>query len=572
MSDVGDFPRGLSEGIDVAPSATAAWYPIADLSAKAEEGGEFAYSNRKIWLGRTLSEGEPPVGWIDDRHMITIAGSRSGKGTSSIIPNLCEYLGSIICVDPKGENAKLTACRRGFGTSQVAGIGQDVFVLDPYGTSGVGQEYLATFDPMAGLGESNPHSLEEASLIAEALVVTADQKDAHWDDSARALIEALILHVISWPGEEGDRSLVRVRELLRDGDRLGLEHYRSVMRKHLEVEADRDLPRDVRQVTAFQVLLTSMGENPAFGGVVSGIATGLQDLGEKELGSILSTARRNLKFIDASEMQQSLRSSDHTLKLEDLKRTVNGVTAYLVLPSRMMAINSRWVRLVLNLLIARFERDEVKKPRNGLPVLAILDEFPTLRHMAALENAIGYMAGFGLKIWTFLQDLSQLKRDYPNSWETFLGNAGTVQIFGNSDPTTLEYVSKRLGEIEVIREVENESGTETITISDISDFEKLSRLETSNGLLGRTLGSFRLANDTKSASKAVAGAKSVSRSIQKTALMTPDEVRRHFSRESGLQIISINDEKPIYLRRTPYHDDAFFDGKYVAEPHLPVLE
>jgi len=53
------------------------------------------------------------IGWNDDRHMLTIAGNRAGKGVSLIIPNLLIYEGSALVIDPKGENARITAGRRG---------------------------------------------------------------------------------------------------------------------------------------------------------------------------------------------------------------------------------------------------------------------------------------------------------------------------------------------------------------------------------------------------------------------------------------------------------------------------
>lgn len=53
------------------------------------------------------------IGLNDDRHVMTIAGSRAGKGVSLIVPNLIFYEGSALAVDPKGENATITAGRRG---------------------------------------------------------------------------------------------------------------------------------------------------------------------------------------------------------------------------------------------------------------------------------------------------------------------------------------------------------------------------------------------------------------------------------------------------------------------------
>ena len=80
------------------------------------------------------------------------------------------------------------------------------------------------------------------------------------------------------------------------------------------------------------------------------------------------------------------------------------------------------------------------------PILFVLEEFAALGHMRALEQAVAYMAGFGVKLWAVLQDLTQLKRHYKEGWETFLGNAGVIQAFSVSDQTTCDYLSKRLGE------------------------------------------------------------------------------------------------------------------------------
>jgi type IV secretion system protein VirD4 len=84
-------------------------------------------------------------------------------------------------------------------------------------------------------------------------------------------------------------------------------------------------------------------------------------------------------------------------------------------------------------------------PAAGCPVLFVLDEFASLGHMRQIEDAAGQIAGYGVKLWHVLQDLGQLKALYKERWETFMGNAGILQFFGNNDLTTLEWVSKRLG-------------------------------------------------------------------------------------------------------------------------------
>ena len=65
--------------------------------------------------------------------------------------------------------------------------------------------------------------------------------------------------------------------------------------------------------------------------------------------------------------------------------------------------------------------------------------------MAPVRRAVSLMAGYGVQVWTFLQDLGQLKQTYPKDWETFVANTDVVQAFGTTDQFTAEYLSKMAG-------------------------------------------------------------------------------------------------------------------------------
>ena len=128
------------------------------------------------------------IGWDDNRHVLTVAGSRAGKGVSLIVPNLILYEGSAFVVDPKGENAAITAGRRGKGTrKRGAGLGQDVYVLDPFDVSGKRRGRPVSFNPLAELDIDGEDVVEDASMFAEALI-THPEKDRHWTESAQALL------------------------------------------------------------------------------------------------------------------------------------------------------------------------------------------------------------------------------------------------------------------------------------------------------------------------------------------------------------------------------------------------
>src|SRR5215471_15122682 len=149
------------------------------------------------------------IGWRDNRHVMTIAGSRAGKGVSLIIPNLIFYPGSALVIDPKGENARITAGRRGKGTTGGGpGLGQDVHVLDPFKLTGIRS---ACFNPLEVI-DLKKRFVEDAGLFADALVMHPD-KDRHWTESAQELLRAVILVARADP-EPTRRNLVTVRRLL----------------------------------------------------------------------------------------------------------------------------------------------------------------------------------------------------------------------------------------------------------------------------------------------------------------------------------------------------------------------
>ncbi len=199
-------------------------------------------------------------------------------------------------------------------------------------------------------------------------------------------------------------------------------------------------------------------ERDAFA-IIRNQATYMMGANSKELASILSTARTQLAFLESPAMVRNLRLS--LLRLSQLK--ARPTTIYLCLPASRMGTHGRWLRLVVSLAVAALEHVAFPPLADGErrhAVLFILEEFAVLGHMRALEQAVAYMAGYGVKLWAVLQDLSQLKRHYKEGWETFLGNAGLVQAFSVSDQTSCEYLSKRLGEttFQITNKIDVDSG------------------------------------------------------------------------------------------------------------------
>lgn len=402
------------------------------------------------------------VGRDDDRHTVTIAGSRAGKTMTVLIPNLLSYPGSMIALDPKGELARATAEHR-------RRMGQQVFILDPFGETGT---RTASYNPIHELSQARPELVAaDAAQLGDALIVP-NNKDPHWTDSARNLVRGIILLLIANAPAQANLREVR-RRLCGTPPEL----------------AD---------------LFSEMAGSDAFNGIVENVGRTFLGKNERELASIMSTAQEQTAPLD--DVVHVTERSDFSLS--DLRS--GKLTIYLVLPGMRMGTHYRWLRMVIQQALAAMERAPV--PRGQLPVWFVLEEFPALGHMRSIETAAGLMAGFGVKLWSVLQDLTQLKTHYPKSWETFLGNAGVIQAFGNADLTTTEHLSKMLGSTQMVE-------TQSVWVS---------------------------------ASAKGQGDSGRREHIRTVRLLDPNEITHHFARETGRQLILVPGRPPIHLQRLPH--------------------
>jgi type IV secretion system protein VirD4 len=346
------------------------------------------------------------------RHLLTVAPTRSGKGVSSIIPNLLLYEGSALVIDPKGENALITALRRGAGDKArgIAGMGQDIVLLDPWDIAasklGITPGH---FNPLDWIQEGDPDAAENAFLLADALVVKqGGSRDPFWDEEAKALLTGIILYVATAAAEAGKRHLGRVREILALDDK------------------------------QFDAALELMYQHP--NPLVSSTAARTAAKDYKLRSSVIASAQSHTHFLESPRIRASLERSDFSFDELKSKR----MTVYLILPADRLSTFNRWMRLLIQQAITVNARNIEEKPDK--PILFLLDEMPTLGRLPSIEQAYGLMAGFGMQLWGIVQDLSQLANIYgEHGWQTFISNSGVIQYFGSRDKMTAEYFSSLCG-------------------------------------------------------------------------------------------------------------------------------
>lgn len=445
-----------------------------------------------------------------NRHFLSVAPTRSGKGVSLIIPTLLYYAGSTIVVDPKGENAWITAeCRH-------RDLKQDIFILDPWGEvnrryakkADKPDEVVSKFNPLADLNPKDENYADDVIYIADALIINQG-KEAHWDDSARELVAGLIAYFV-------ERKIVE-----KNAEKATLPAVRTLLTKPFNELADiANKVKDPKWVTKVQQL-----------GFESLATRKLSRFGaeNREIASIISCALTQTAFLDSATLAANLSESDFSFSdLVNQKATI-----YLVLPIDKLQTYGRWLRLMVSLGIRTVARHTETLDN---PVLFILDEFGTIGRLSAVAQAYGLMAGLQMCIWAFAQNLIQLKKDYPDEWETFISNSEYVSFFNVMDDFTADYVSKLLG---------------TTTAELISDTTKTIR--------ERKFDPSAIYNPKPNPNFSdISSDKYFS-----TALQHPAEIRC-FYQKGG---ILIGREKPILFKKMEYQNDALFNTRARKDPY-----
>ncbi len=365
------------------------------------------------------NEDSTPLYCKVDGHLLTVGSTRSGKGVGQIVPNILLCKGSLLVVDPKGENAWLTASYRRDK------LKNNVYILDPfnevnqrYGHQAGDLETVSCFNPLASFNPEDPNYADKVRYLAESLILVQGN-DPHWDESALELVKGLIAYVAE--AEDEEVSLPNVKRILSGH----LPEISKVAKASLEFNGEDSF---ARRKLARYASLDPKKEN-------------------REESGIISSAVRQLDFLDCSTLNKSLSSSDFSF--DDLVSGDDVTSIYLVLPTDKLNTYRRWLRLMISMLLYSISNNKII-PK--VPVTFFLDEFGTIGRLSAIAQAVGLMAGQGVRLWLFLQTLTQLQRDYPDEWENFIGNCCAISVLKAMDNTTTEYLSKLIGEATLVEE------------------------------------------------------------------------------------------------------------------------
>lgn len=435
----------------------------AKWSDPAEIADRYKFNpSTDFWLGRHPQDYDTMLGVKDDGHVFLCAETRQGKGRSIVINNLLNWRGSIVSVDPKGENASICAARRaeGDGKHCTEGLGQKTYVLDPYGLSQKTEAYRASCNIMDVLDANSGSLLNDCRRVAEAMRMTEPGGESESWSKAGADITALIIaHVKTHPAYDGQRHLVTVRELITSGI-IGVVEFIE-RRNTAEVEAARAEGRDPklqRVPSGFEVLFSEMKDNKAARGKIAARARSLEELMKnnvRQWGSLLQNATTETSFIDDEEMEEQLAQplietshNGRIFNLEDLKVDEDGISIFICLPDDPTHPAIRWQKALITLIFMTMRRDQ-REPATKKQVLMCLDEFAAMGEMKAVSHGLTSIAGAGVKLFIIVTNLAQLRQHYGEAWTMIPGGCALQLWFAPKEKMTREYIQNDFGEAEV---------------------------------------------------------------------------------------------------------------------------
>jgi type IV secretion system protein VirD4 len=423
-------------------------------------------------------------------HLFGFCPTRSGKGVGMVVPTLLTWQHSVMVNDPKGEAWALTA-----GFRQAAG--QDVLKFEPACTDGTG----ARWNPLDEIRIFTLHDVADAQMI---MSMACDPKgeglDDYFDKAGYEFLTAVALHV---------------RYATTDGSLAGAANYLGDPGWDSDKQMYSDMMNAAHDPEGKMGWTDSLGKPTKTHPMIANAAATMLKKEDKDRSGVLSTAKSLLSLYLDPIVANNTRTSDFLVR--DLMTGDKPVSLYYVVPSNEMERMTPLTRLFYAIFIRRnaaemeFEGGRTKKSYSH-ELLMIIDEASSLKKLPILQEALGYVAGYGIRMFFLVQDIVQVEELY-----------GDKQSFDSGAKTRIAYAPNK-----------------------IETAEKLARMT------GKTT----VTEDSGNMSRDVFGVKpgSVSVGINKTGrdLVTADEFMALNDQDA---VIFVKGKPPIYGRKAFFYEN-----------------
>ena len=345
------------------------------------------------------------------------APTRSGKGVGIVVPNLLEYRGSAVVLDIKQENFDLTS---GWRASQ----GQSVYLFNPFAED----RRTHRWNALSYVSADPAFRISDLMAIAAMLYPDGAGEQKFWVSQARNAFLALALYLF--------------------------ENHDDALRSGFPPPAAPSLGAVLRLATgdgadARRHLQSLASSGFLSGGARTAFAT-LLSQADETFASILGSFMEPLNAW-INPVLDAATSADDFL-LTDLRR--KPMTIYVGIQPNKLAES----RLIVNLFFSQLINVNTRElpqndPQLKYQCLLLMDEFTAIGKVGILASAIGFMAGYNLRLLPVVQSMAQLDATYGKDVaRTLLTNHAVQILFAPREQQDANDYSDMLGYTTVRRQ------------------------------------------------------------------------------------------------------------------------
>ena len=366
--------------------------------------------------GRTLLAAE------ERQSVIVIGPSQSGKTTGLAIPAILEWDGPVIATSVKADLLQETvAARRARGR---------VWKYDPTGTASVGGPG-ATWSPLAGC-EDWQGAQRTASWLVQAGRDGGLAEADFWYATAAKLLAPLLFAAAT-----SGRTMADVV-------------------RWVDTQEERDVRFELEAAGVMEALHA---------------ADASWQREERQKSSVYTTAETVLRAFADPAVAASAQTCDVTASA-----LLDGGahTLYVCAPSHEQArLRPLFTALLQQVITAAYDRAAGDTPLRR-PLLIVVDEAANIAPLPDLDTIASTAAGVGIQLVTVWQDLAQLHNRYGDRAATVVNNhRAKLALSGISDPKTLDYFSRLVGESEISRSSTTLDDSGRVSTTEATQYRRL---------------------------------------------------------------------------------------------------
>ena len=338
--------------------------------------------------------------------VLLAAPTRSGKGVGVVIPNLLNHAGSIVVLDVKMENFKLTSGYR-------AKHGQKVFLFSPFAKD----HKTHRWNVLDGVNRHRNARVGDIQAIAQVLYPgDPTGKDPFWADQARNLFLGLALYLLDTP-----ELPCTLGEMLRQSSGKG-QPLKTYLQDLTETRAKGDKPLCEECVDALSRFCATS---------------------DNTLASILATFNAPLTIFANPIVDAATSASDFDITM--VRR--HPMSIYIGVEPNRFADASLLINLFFSQLInlnttTLPEADPSLKHQ----CLVLLDEFTALGRIGIIAKAVAFIAAYNMRLVTVIQSIAQLEAVYgEKDTRTFVTNHALQILYPPREQKDANEYSEMLG-------------------------------------------------------------------------------------------------------------------------------